>query len=400
MKYNLINPPKPFLLNQKVFAPLGLLYLGAVLKNEGHEVVISDMSSLDEPLIEADVYGISSTTPQFPYAIRVAEMIRCRYKNKTKVIIGGPHVTSVVPNTNLFDIIIRGEGESLITKTDNGVYQAEPIKDLDAIPFPARELINLKDYKYSLNGRPATHAITSRGCPFSCAYCDKEMWGKKVRYRSAGNVLKELDQLNKDYGYDAFMFFDDTFTLNKPRLEELCDGFKARGFIWRCFSRVDTVSYHDLMMMKEAGCYEIGVGIESCNQSMLDRMHKGTTVEQNTRFIKWTKELGIRNKAFLIMGFPGETRESLDDLINWVKEVKPDDFDLSVFMPIPGSDVWNNPKAYNVKLPDDFENVWYKGTPGEYHSYVVNNNFSTNELMTLRDKIERELKEYLGVKWD
>ena len=366
MKVVLINPPHPYLTDQKRNQPLGIMYLAAVLEKEKYEVALVDLCYVEETewmnrIPAADVYGISATTLDYLRSIKLAKMIKERHK--CIVVLGGAHATAT-PNTidPIFDKVVIGEGELAFldllndhkNKTDKRMYQREPISNLDTIPFPARHLLpedSIISYSLVEKGKPATTLITSRGCCNACSFCaSKTMWGRKVRFRSPDNVIEELKKIMQDYKTYHFRFHDDTMTLNKSRLLELCKKMEPLKIHWRAHTRVDCSDIETLTAMKKAGCDEIGYGIESASQVVLDLNKKNIKVEQAIQAVKNAKEVGLKVRLFFIVGLPGETKDTYKKNIDFIETVQPDGVDVSTLVPFPGCDIYDNPKDYGIEL--------------------------------------------------
>lgn len=413
MKILLVNPPSKFLIDDNVFPTLGLLYLSSYLKKAGY----SDISLLDlngnhtlPAEIEADIVGFYSTTAQFPIVLDLKEKLKNINKNRSAVyIIGGPHVSGRPGDAEpYFDYIVLGEGERVFLDIVNSISSGkrpmnktpkyEYIQDLDTIPFPDRDLIDIASYKYFINGKPAATLITSRGCPFRCAFCANNTWGKTLRLRNPENVIEEIGLLMERYGYRAFMFFDDTMTINKKRMEILCDMLKELNIIYRCFIRSDTVDKDILIKMKESGCVEVGMGMESGSQRILDIVDKGQTVEQNLRAAKWCKEIQIRVKGFFVVGFPGENKESVRETVEVMEKSRFDNFDITVFVPYPGSRIYREKDNYDINFETSYENYWYKGKPDCYKSVVSTSSLTSEEIVKIRDDIEKRFRSKKGIK--
>lgn len=402
MKVLLVDPPSKFLIDEEVFPTLGLLYLSAYLKKFGYDnISLLDLHSNREipNSLDADVVGFYSNTPQFPDVLKLKEKIKLVNKNKSAVyVIGGPHVSAKPEDaTPYFDHVVCGEGERVFldiveNKATDKTLRYEYMKDIDSVPFPDRDLIDIAGYKYYINGRLAATVVSSRGCPFRCAFCANNAWGKTLRLRSPENIFEEVKLLRDKYGYKAIMFFDDTITVNKKRMYALCDRLKELDIIYRCFIRSDTVDYNILTKMKDSGCVEVGIGIESGSQRILDIVDKGEKVEQHMRAIKMCKDVGIRVKGFLIIGLPGENKESVNETISFLRENKLDDFDMTIFTPYPGSKIYNNKENYDIGFNVNYEDYWYKGKPGCYKSSVFTSTISSDEIVKLRDYIEKEFK--------
>lgn len=358
MKVCLINPSDSVVEDACWDEPLGLLYLGAVLEENGVEAEVvdlnfhNDLSSLEK--IDADFYGVYCSSPLIKSALAVNSFIKETHPDATR-IVGGPHATCVPEDlVDHFDKVIVGEGERAIlialkNKTRK-IIRKLPIHDLDSLPYPARHLAPIKEYHRRVNGLHSTGIITARGCPHGrCAFCSN-IWGSGVRFRSAKNVIGEVEECIEQYNIRAFSIRDDTFTWRRKRLFEILDGFKKLDISWRCLTRVDQVDREILTAMDGAGCVQIVYGLESGNQGILNNLGKGTTIEQNIEAIRITKEAGIKAKAAVIVGSPGETWETVQDTVDMVEGTMPDEVILCIFTPYPGSPVWADPEAFGMKI--------------------------------------------------
>jgi len=348
---------------------------------------------------DADLYGITGTTPQLDSMERTINFLTMQGK---VVMGGGPHAT-VCPNELLnmgASFVVQGEGEYILrdmahnpfANYPNQVFRAPRIEDLDSLPFPDREQVSR--YTYYIpdrhgNKHGATTMITSRGCSHHCSFCSHAVWGKFYRERSAENVLGEVRHI-KDLGYDAVHFFDDSMCINTKRLLAICDGIKQLGMIWRCFVRADQVTPRILKAMANAGCVEIGIGIESGSQKVLDAIHKGETVEMQAIAIEWARYAGIRSKAFVIIGLPGEDWQSVDDTIAFLKQTRPDELDVTTLQIMPGSPIYGDPTTFGITRNQMA--TWYKGRRGEY---VVNHRteaLDADDLLVARDYIDARFR--------
>jgi len=410
MKILLINPNSGFLIDDKVFPSLGILYLSAYLKKNGyHDIELLDLNGghVLPGSVDADIVGFYSNTPQFPKAVDIAKKIKNINKAKDPLyVIGGPHVSGKPQDAfEDFDIIVTGEGEmallDIVRKKAAGkdrearearVVNNSYVKDIDHFPFPDRDLIDVRSYKYFVNEKLATTLITSRGCPFSCNFCANNAWGKTLRMRSARNVFEEVYMLKEKYGYDSFMFFDDTMTVNKKRMAAICDLLKDLRVVYRCFIRSDTVDMDIMKKMKSSGCVEVGIGIESGSQRILDIVQKGETVEQNLKAVRLCHSLGIRVKGFFVIGLPGENEESIRETIEFLDKAELEDIDVTIYKPYPGSHIYRNKKDFDIKFEDDYEHAWYKGKPGDYMTTVSTKGLSSDDILRFRDKIEKIFK--------
>lgn len=397
-KIALINPPSPFLLDDKVFPPLGILYISAYLKKYGYNPEIIDLAGKKEiPDITTDIIGITATTPQYPSALNILKELKKRELNALYVI-GGPHATCSPKTANDFDISVIGEGENAMLqiamqypKTFPRFFK-EPPPNLYMLPFPDRKSIDIHSYKYFIDDEPATTMITSRGCPYNCAFCSSIY--DRVRIYSADYVINEIKEIQK-LSYNAIMFFDDIFILNKKRLFKICEYLKKKEIIWRCFVRADLVTHEMMRIMAKSGCKEIGIGVETGSQKILDIVNKRTTVEQNTKTIELARKCGVRSKTFIIVGLPGESKETIAETEQFIEKTKPDDLDATIYVPYPNTPIVNNPAMYDIKFDKtNLKNAWFKGIPGHYHSLVSTNSLSAEEIVAARDRIEKRFKKW------
>lgn len=372
---NLINPPQPQLYDPSAYPSLGLLYLGAILEKEEFTCHYIDLSAL-EPyekirVPKADFHLITVMSATYQSSQRVMESIENGFK-----VAGGFH-PSLFPEKSLkelgVDAVVVGEAENVISEVllekRKGVTYGDTIKNLDALPFPARHLIPLSKLRnlsnihgdtYKNDGASTT-LISSRGCPYRCAYCCKALPQMRyIRYRSAKNVVDELEEITSKFDIWHFRFVDDIFTVNRKRVHDLCALINQRQIeiYWLCITRTNTVTTDLLQTMYEAGCREIHFGIESGSQRLLELMNKQTTVETNLKAIEKAKKVGLKVKVFLMYDFPTETEEDIELTKKFVVKAQPDKWTLSKFTLLPGSDVYEHPQKYGIDLAKH-SSEWY-----------------------------------------
>ncbi|MGD9368463.1 MAG: radical SAM protein [Desulfobacteraceae bacterium] len=351
--------------------PLGLLYIAAAVRRSGHQVKIFD-GMVEKPPIAfsgCDVVGIYCDTTRFS---QVMDLARRAKSNGCRVVLGGPHPCFDAPTimaTGWVDAIVRGEGErsfvklleswqysdtpeamaGVIVHTPDGIVDGGParhIHDLDNLPLPARDLIDLPLYAMNqLQGRPFMSMHTSRGCPFQCRFCaSTQIDGATWRARSAESVLDELEHVAVDLGYGAVSFMDDNFTGSKKRIHEICDGILSRGLDlkWWCFCRVDTIVRHPDMIahMARAGAATIFIGVESPNAWVLDGNNKGTRSHQAREAVRILKSLNIEICASYILGFPQERPKDIRATIRFARELDTDTAQFTILTPYPGTVLW------------------------------------------------------------
>lgn len=326
--------------------PLGLGYLASNLRENGFKVrIIDDLVeklSFDELLKRlkgSKIVGITSTTATFNSALAYAKKIKNALKD-VFLILGGVHVSfepEKALQNDFVDAVCIGEGEETIVEVAErveadkslegvrGVYYKENgkiirnerrgfIEDLDSLPFPAYDLMPLDKYTVLGERLEQFPMITSRGCPFACRYCSSSLYmGHRFRARSARNVADEIEWLCEEFEAKHIAFGDDTFTLNKKRVVDICTEIKKRGLeiTWSCSSRIDTITAELLKMMKSAGCVAIYYGIESASKRILDYYRKKISLEKAKEVVRATKKAGISAICSFILGAPMETKEEM-----------------------------------------------------------------------------------------
>ena len=355
MKVVFVYPPQPQLLQPMAYVPLGIGYMGAVLEEAGVEVEAVNLAAYesieDAEYPDADYYGVSCVSATH----HVAEQIVDSLKGRGTVVLGGAH-PSVEPDkvraSSKADIVVTGEAEYLMRDIVLGVKTPQPlmdagyIRDLDTLPYPARHLFprdNVIDYT-GIHGQekgvPATTVITSRGCSYACLFCCKSLkMLSRYRYRSPSNTVGELRQIMDNYGVEHVRFVDDEFTLNMGNTMKLMKAMRGLELTYVCITRVDALNRELVREMKMSGCVEIHVGVETGSDKLLRLMNKQTTSKDLLDGVKMMKSEGMRVKTYLMTRFPGETEEDREATIRWVREAKPDKLTLSVFTPLPGSEI-------------------------------------------------------------
>jgi radical SAM superfamily enzyme YgiQ (UPF0313 family) len=400
------------------------------------------------------VFGITATTPQLPPAVLILQIIR-RIKPRARVILGGPHVTlmnsarkyeirkgkigratgAIEVLRGIFNILVSGDGERAIFEalkfdaskmvdadephTENKLLLTS--NDLEELPLPARHLVDVDSYHYSIDGERALSLIAQLGCPFSCGFCGGRTSPsfRRIRTRSTENVVAEMKYLYIKYGVKGFMLYDDELNVNIKMVElmraikrvqvELGVEWKLRGFI-----KAELFTHEQAEAMKEAGFKWILVGFESGSKKILQNINKKATREENTRAMKIAHEHGLKVKALMSIGHPGESLETIEETLAWLIEAKPDDFDISIITVYPGTPYYNEAvledgkwvytyektgdRLYQVDV--DYTTVanYYKGNPdGGYHAYVSTDYLSAEDLVRERNRVEHEVRAKLNI---
>jgi len=390
MKILLINPPSlssissvlPSALEEERGhnPPLGLLYIASFLKKklENCDIRVIDgptenlnYSQLKERIKEfnPEIIGLTAMSFTVIDALETAKLAKA-INPQVKIVMGGPHVHIFGKETldlGNADFVILGEGEKTFYQLAKNIEDEEKLKEvpglvfydqehnlihtgpaqfienLDELPFPARDLIDNKKY-YSVLGTSnlVTTMITSRGCPYRCLFCDRPHLGKMFRARSPKNVVDEMEQCLNNYGIKEFLIYDDTFTVDRRRVIDICQEIEKRklNIVWDIRARVDTIDKELLAIMKKAGCERIHYGVESGTQKILDVLRKGITLQQVEKAFKLTKKAGIQTLGYFMIGNPTETKKDILQTIKFAKKINPDYVHITVTMPFPATDLY------------------------------------------------------------
>ncbi len=372
--------------------PLGAGYIASVLREDGHAVRILDNSvaSLSPEELKRyvldfapDLVGLTAFTFCVKRCFETARILK-ETDPRIKVVFGGPHATYLPEQTLAdpgVDIVVTGEGEmtmrelaaALASGTSLDVVKGtlykdgagkiirnpdrELIDDLDSLPLPAYDLMEMDRYYSSVNRRFTDTRfgaiITSRGCPHQCTFCSHKMFGKKLRMRSPENVADEIALLQGRYGIGELIFLDDTFTMDRRRAIGICDLIVRRGLkvVWTCNTRADHASGELYGAMYRAGCRGLHIGAESASQEMLDRMKKGITVEQITNAVALAKKHIGHVVCGFILGMPGDTMERALATIAFSKRLNPDYATFNIATPVPGSQIYEDAVAAGLLDP-------------------------------------------------
>ena len=358
--------------------PINLLYIATILKNEGHDVKFIDALAEQKPLNEMshtmtkyDMVIFSTSTMSFSEDVSILAEFK-EVNNSLITIIFGSHPTFMPENTlenEEIDIIVRREPEFIIRdlanaismggsswKSINGIGYREHgkiilndyyplIDDLDLLPFIDRNLLskNVDYFNPLIKRMPYTTIMTSRGCPSKCTFCTvPTFYGNKVRYRSAENVLAELENI-QNQGYKEVWIRDETFTVFKQRNIKIFNGMIEKGInlSWICNAKVGTIDKDMMLLMKKAGCHTIKFGVESGVQIILDNIKKGIKVSKTRETFMLAQELKVDTHAHIMLGCPGDSIETIESTINFVKEIDPTTVTFGICTPYPGTELFN-----------------------------------------------------------
>jgi radical SAM superfamily enzyme YgiQ (UPF0313 family) len=468
MKITLIVPPSGFQLDERVYPMLGVLKVAAILDQAGHAVDVLDLSGCAQDggmtLFRhiymrgmSDVYGITATMPQMPSATLIAKVLRLHIQQHreegvevtSRIILGGAHVTMVNAAARqgvdrsrvmleklreVFDTVVAGDGEKAVfeaikPKAPWLIDADRPTetlfltpKEVGEAPWPAREKIAIQTYHCWVDGVPATSVIAQLGCPFRCGFCGgrNSPTFRRMRLRPVADIVAELCSISDMFRIKAFMFLDDELNVSKAfpeLLRSIIQAQKDRGETWRLCgllkSELFTQEQADLMY--EAGFRKILIGFESGDERILKNMQKNATRADNTKAVHFAHNAGLRIKALMSLGHPGENMESVENTYEWLREVKPDEFDATVLTIYPGTPyhdeavstmpgIWSysakNGDRLHFREIDQFKDTpYYKGIPGRYESFVWTDFLSSKDLVKVRDWLEKSIRDQLNIPW-
>jgi anaerobic magnesium-protoporphyrin IX monomethyl ester cyclase len=347
MKLSLISCRSPFLDDDRIYPPLGLLYLKAAVQREHPvaEVTVTDSYDLEDlcQFEDADVVGVSIMTPQRDEASQLARALRRRHPGMT-LVAGGPHVRHYSHELagEPWDYLVGGDGERVLpailrqNTVQRLTFDQVPRAELAAMPRPDRlgETEFLRGYSYTLDGLDSTTMMLGRGCPMACKFCEDAK--TLTRWTSLANAEAELDDI-VILGYSGVYLFDDLFAINLGKCEPYLKLLKRSGLRFRCNVHARFMTEEFARALADAGCAEVAFGAESGSQQILDRIDKKTTAQQNYDCVAHCKAAGITVKAFLMIGLPGETRATIAETRRFIEETDIDDAQIAIFYPYKGT---------------------------------------------------------------
>jgi anaerobic magnesium-protoporphyrin IX monomethyl ester cyclase len=428
--------------------------LAGSLRAAGHDVRVMDcheVTSWDkdtevltvhrDKLPECDVLGVSATSANVSWGSQMAAVWPARYK-----IIGGTHVTYLLngPHERFkqkkyfanFDYLMSDESEeSFVAFCDSVTRGVEPkhqfippipnlawfdssgklhrnphgpSPEVTKLPAPAFDLWESPFFggafssngsngskKMNLNDAMTASMYNARGCPYGCTFCADAR--SKLREETLDQIRGQAAAL-ASMGISCVRLQEDTFTIREQRARDISDILHDHNFLWRANTRVNLKNPALFRYMADHGCSELGFGVESGSNRILKLMNKGTTAEANEMGIKACQDAGIIAKAFLMIGFPGDDLESIEETRKWVERVKPDMVSFALFQPYPGSAVFNYPDRFGVTIPDDaFDRFWQQGLEGTEREVVLElSTIKTKDLVKARIELGQWLDSYVG----
>lgn len=469
MRITLITPPSVFLMDERVFPSLGILKVAGSLEKRGWQVAHLDLCGYtnygkvvaDYALDAGHIFGITATTPQLPAAVEIAAAIRS-VRADAHIILGGPHVTLVYAAKRIevkqqrigrahraaerleqnFDCLVVGDGEEAIFTAcapnapkvvDADGFRGNTLyltpKQLEVSPLPARHLVDLSTYHYTIEGVPASSIVAQLGCPFDCGFCAgrNSPSFRNIRTRGADSVIEEMVYMHHHHGIRGFMFSDDEQNLVHKAfmefLEKITRTQRKLRTTWRLrgFLKSQLFNEEQAQAMYEAGYRKILIGFESGSPRILENIRKRATQDDNTKCVEIARKYGLEVKALMSVGHPGESEQTIDETRRWLLDMNPPDFDVTIITPYPGSPYYDDAvptgemregkptfvytckdgehdRLYQVELDYRTEVDYYKGDPNALViSHVWTDYLSSEDLVALRNRVEKDVRGNLGL---
>lgn len=375
--------------------PLGILSIAAVLEQNGIDVQIIDcygLPSTTESLVEKilaiapDVVGFSCTTSSFLEGNRIAEAIKAS-RPEIVTVFGGAHACTIgsplLDSFPAIDYLVIGEGEmTMLELVKSGFRHVEDIagvafrvngkgtlsstrdliKNLDDLPFPAYHLLPQFPQRYNLPlfsypTAPNTSIISSRGCPYSCSYCDRSVFSSGFRFNSPEYIIEHMAMLNRKYGIRHVFFYDDLFTFDRKRVARFCElkEEKKLQVTYNCIARLEHVDAELLALLKGSGCWQVNFGIESGDPEVLKKHRKFFGLDEVGRKLKMVRDAGMRVKGLFMIGLPGEDEEAIRRTIDYALSLPLEEINVTKFTPFPGAPVYKTIRDFG-----EFDEQWPK----------------------------------------
>ena len=453
----LIDPPFYRILGfYNRYFPVGIATIGTFLKNAGQDVVVYDADCNYDPQhmdysllpqfypeyltsfhnqshpvwvevkdtiasVCPDIVGISIWTTYAASAFHVAKL--CKEVNPNCVVVmGGPHATvktdEILRISSNVDYVVRGDGEITMLELARQISSGEnsvssilglsfrnkavivhnplrpAVKELDQFPFPDRSLL-MNENRYTSEDMGLI--MSSRGCPYACSYCATHT--RRVSYRSIDHVVDEIKLVKEKYGTILFSFKDDSFTVNKERVDRFCDRLLAErlNIHWECNTRVDLIDENLLRKMKKAGCNSIKVGVESGSERILKGMNKQINHEQVKNAANIFRKVGIHWTGYFMMGVPGETTEEIYQTLDLMYEIQPDFASISVYEPFPGTPMFTEGLEKKLVKHEMSLEDFYTTLPDHYYKANPRRQVETigeDEFIALAEEMKRKFHVY------
>lgn len=403
----LISPPSDCVIDDRLEPSLGLLYIASRLKEAGYDNTrLYDMTGCPDAesrstaldhVPRADVYGIGCLSTNYAYARALVRRIKADNPS-SYVVLGGPHPSGLPDLTYAdsgADAVITGEGEDALCDLVgsfakgtriSGLVPGRPRRDIDSYPFPARNLADLPTYSRRLAGSPVASLLGSRGCTHHCLHCNSVVMGggnRNVRYRSPGNIVKEIESLRSTF--DCYRFNDDHFS-GHPHLEQLLRRIKDLGIQFRMFARVEDLREDVCRLLREAGCVLVSVGLESINPDNLRALGKGPQIGKE-QGVTVARSHGLVVRCSFIVGLPYDTDQTIEKYFRQAAQLHVDEFAIYPLIPYPGTRLWAHPEAHGYTIMDrDFTHYVQMGKDDGACYALQHRNFGPQDVRRWRQR--------------
>ncbi len=400
----------------KPYVPLGILSVSAYLEQKGfdNDIFDSTFSTFDQlcsHLLEhqPNVLGIYTNLMTRINVIRIIKFIRSKNELKhTKIVLGGPEVRQhAEPLLKVgADFIVIGEGEESMHELVNSISKGEEsfsgvngiqwkdkggsiiinkerelLKDINLLPFPNRKKVDLQKYFdawKNAHGESSVSVSTMRGCPYTCKWCSRAVYGLSYRRRNPELVADEIQELQRNYQFDSIWFVDDVFTINAKWMREFAKVIAERKIKIRyeIISRSDRLNEEMLDLLAQSGCFRIWIGAESGSQSVIDAMDRRVDVKNVREMIQLTRKKGMEAGTFIMLGYPGETESDIKETVNHLIESNPHHFTITLAYPIRGTELFEETR-HNFTHVGEWEtstdrDIDFKRTyPRKYYDYAI-----------------------------
>ena len=389
--YFLAEDPKEQLI-MRPYPPLGILYISSYLEangfaNEVYDATFSNLTALKDHIAATQpaMIGIYTNLMTKLNVLKIIKFLKDDpYLQNIKIVLGGPEVRNHKEKFLAFgaDVIVFGEGEDTMLdlvkawsvglepdlqnmqgiafKTSEGITVMPDrvlIRDINQLPFPNRKKIDLQLYFNAWkqkHGFSMVNVNTMRGCPYSCKWCSRAVYGGSYRRRSPKLVVDEIQWLQKNYQFDMIWFVDDVFTINHKWLYEFAEEIENRKVVvsYEIITRSDRVNEEVLQLLKQSGCFRVWIGAESGSQKIIDAMDRRVKVEQVRETIKMVKTYGMEAGTFIMLGYPGEEESDIKETLHHLKYSNPDYYTITVAYPIKGTPLYSEVEnIFTEELP-------------------------------------------------
>lgn len=420
------------------YIPLGILYLSAFLEKNGFENEVFDSTFTSMQALQQQILlqkpNILAVYVNLMTKLNVLKIIRFVKENEmlrdTKIILGGPEVKY---NAAGFlaagaDVLVVGEGEEttlelatlFLTEKENsnpeslanitGIAYFSPekeviftperakLKDIDVLPPPNRHKVNLHLYLDAWkkhHGKNAISVSTMRGCPYTCKWCSRAVYGLSYRRTSAAKVVAELQTIQDTYQPDSLWFVDDVFTISHKWLREFADELAKKNLKipYECITRADRMNEEVIDLLKETGCFRVWIGAESGSQKVIDLMDRRVDVNKVRDMIRLSEEKGIEAGTFIMLGYPGETQADIEETVHHLKSANPSHFTITVAYPIKGTELFQEVENEQTHVIDweaatDRDRDFKRTYPRPYYDFAVR--YVVNEVNFYKKKLQKK----------